>query len=66
MYSVDQLYQHDFQGRCLRADHNAPALGPISPLTQWVQGALSTGVKLLGLEADHWILSGASKIYITL
>jgi hypothetical protein len=30
-----------------------PALGPTQPPIQWVQGALSLGVKLLGREADH-------------
>jgi len=30
-----------------------PALGPTQPPIQWVPGALSLGVKLLGHEADH-------------
>jgi hypothetical protein len=30
-----------------------PALGPTQPPIQWVQGALSLGVKQQGLEADH-------------
>jgi hypothetical protein len=29
------------------------ALGPTQLLIQWVPGALSPGVKLLGREADH-------------
>jgi len=30
-----------------------PALGPTQPPIQWVLGALSSGVKWLGHEADH-------------
>jgi hypothetical protein len=30
-----------------------PALGPTQPPIQWVQGALSPGVKRQGHEADH-------------
>jgi hypothetical protein len=30
-----------------------PALGTAQPLTQWVPGSLSQGVKRLGREADH-------------
>jgi hypothetical protein len=30
-----------------------PALGPIKPPIQWVLGAVSTGVKRPGREADH-------------
>jgi hypothetical protein len=29
------------------------ALGPTQPLIQWVQGAISLGVKRPGREADH-------------
>jgi len=30
-----------------------PALGPTQPPMQWVQGALSLGLKRPGHEADH-------------
>jgi len=30
-----------------------PTLGSTKPFTQWVQGALSSGVKRPGLEAEH-------------
>jgi hypothetical protein len=30
-----------------------PALGPTQPPIQWVQGALSVGIKRAGREADH-------------
>jgi hypothetical protein len=36
-----------------------PALGPIKPPIQWVQGALSHGVKRLGRKANHPTPSGA-------
>jgi hypothetical protein len=35
------------------------ALGPTQPPIQWVPGALSLGVRLLGHEADHSPPSGA-------
>jgi hypothetical protein len=35
------------------------ALGPTQPPIQWVPGALSLGVKQLGIEADHSPLSSA-------
>jgi hypothetical protein len=31
-----------------------PALGPILPPIQWVPGALSSGIRRPGCEADHW------------
>jgi hypothetical protein len=36
-----------------------PALGPTQPHIQWVQGALSAGLKRLGREADHSLPSNA-------
>jgi hypothetical protein len=30
-----------------------PVLGPTQPLIQWVEGALSAGIKWPGCEADH-------------
>jgi hypothetical protein len=35
------------------------ALGPSQPPNQWVPGALSSGIKLLGCQADHWPLTTA-------
>jgi hypothetical protein len=37
---------------CLFSTSSRPGLGPTQPPSQWVQGALSTGVKRLGREAD--------------
>jgi hypothetical protein len=39
------IYEEDTASR--------PALGPTQPPTQWVQGAVSLGVKRLEREADH-------------
>jgi hypothetical protein len=35
------------------------ALGPIQPPIRWVPGALSLGLKRLGREGDHSLLSSA-------
>jgi hypothetical protein len=37
----------------LSSTASRPTLGPTQPPIQWVAGALSTGVKRQGLEADH-------------
>jgi hypothetical protein len=36
-----------------------PALGPTQPPILWVAGALSLGLKRLGREANHSLLSSA-------
>jgi hypothetical protein len=40
-------------GTFLLATASRPALGPIQPPVQWVQGALSLEVKRSGRAADH-------------
>jgi hypothetical protein len=40
-------------GFCLFTIASRPALGPTQPPTQWVLGALTSGIKRLGREADH-------------
>jgi hypothetical protein len=37
----------------MNSNYTRAALGPTHSPIQWVPGALSLGVKLLGREADH-------------
>jgi hypothetical protein len=46
-------------GNFLLTTASRPALVPPQPPIQWVQGALSVGVKRPGREADHFSPSSA-------
>jgi hypothetical protein len=52
---LDDLYLKSEQGQeiFLFSKMSRLALGPIQPLIQWAWGALSSGVKQVGHEADH-------------
>jgi hypothetical protein len=51
--STSKMYQDKYLKNFLFSTASRPALGPTQPPIQWVQGALSSGVKQQGREADH-------------